>query len=275
MSTESCALRIGDVIVLRSDGGAPEAEYALFDEGDVELTTTSGRTLRETSYRTTVGAARDRMRFAGVSTEMANETARVMRRDLATRYARGAIAWKVAEHLGPAELFDGQTFSSTTRRYLGRWLDLEALAVDARILRATTAIQALHLIALLDECDDRIPVVLTTGEIAKMLPTGQRTYRRCDVSHAAGLAAALEKVHKNPFPRTSTRDQGRGLDHLLDIVRRKMSLAGSPSAQSRLLKVERALTMRDRPKSGPLASPELWALETRLSLGDHNDVVAK
>lgn len=273
MAIETCSLRVGDVIVLRAEGGAPEAEYVLFDDADVELSMVPGKGLQETSYRTTVGAARERLITAGVTPRLALESARRMRRDLAARYARGPVAWKVAEHLGAAELFEGQTFNGKTRRYRGRWLDLESLAVDARLLRATTALQALHLVALLEECADGIPIVLTTGEIARGLPPGERTYRRPDVSHAVEVPAALEKLHKNPFPRTATRDQGRSADHLLDVIRRKMSLAGSPAAQARLLKVERAIAMRDRPTSGPLATPGLWGLETRLALGDHADVV--
>ena len=63
----NCTLEVGDRVVLLSKGGPPEAEFALFDASDIELSSSGPGQVREGGYRTTVREALSRLETVGVT----------------------------------------------------------------------------------------------------------------------------------------------------------------------------------------------------------------
>ncbi|MFO0679349.1 MAG: hypothetical protein U0169_22670 [Polyangiaceae bacterium] len=272
----SCTLEIGTRVVLRSEGGAPEAEYALFDAGCIELSALEPGTIREAAYRTTVAEAKDRLESAGVTLDLAYEATEVMRPKLAALYARGDMARRAAHLLGPAELFEGHVFDGASRRYRGHWLDIASLAADVKMLRATTAFQILHLLAILHEHDDDDPVSLLTADYTRERRPGERTLRRVLLDHTAALPDALRALDAAPKPLPTERDQGApSRVELLDGVRTRLREGSPATFRAHVDSLERVLNVRERPDKGPLADPELWALEEQLSVGDARGVIPK
>src|SRR4051812_22077544 len=104
----SCTLQVAGRVVLRSHGAPPEAEYALFEPGDIELRASEPGNVREMGYRTTVAAARTRLESAGITAKLADEAAHAMCPALAQAYARGPVVRRAAPHFGPTELFEGK-----------------------------------------------------------------------------------------------------------------------------------------------------------------------
>jgi hypothetical protein len=264
----TCTLRIGQRLVLQANGGPPEAEFALFDPGEIELQATAPGVVREVGYRTTAEDALRRLNAAGVTIALALDAAGAMIPSLAVTYARGPAVRRVAPLLGPCELFEGAIYDAELRRYEGRWLDLPALALDLEISRATTLMQALHLMALLQEVPSSAVIALTTREYAMDRRPGERTHRRVALEHAATLPEALRaiaaRVRATPPPE---RDAGPTRKDLLESLRERGEICSDPQAQERIRAMEGAMAIRERPTRGPLSDPDLWALEEQLSAG--------
>jgi hypothetical protein len=269
----TCTLEVGERVVLLSKGGPPEAEYALFDAGDIILSATGPGQVREVGYYATARDALGRLEAAGVHLALASLAASAMAPSLAAIYARGAAVRRAAPHLGAAELFDGGVYDMELRRYEGRWFDLPALALDVEISRATTLMQAFSLVARLHEVDPRTSVVLTTREYAAQRRPGERSYRRVQLEHAANfpqalrtLAARLAGSRKQvPHPE---RAAGPTRDELILSLRERADACADQEAKDRLLAIEGSMNPRPRPPRGPLSDPELWSVEEQLSMGN-------
>src|SRR5438552_9940110 len=101
-----CTLSIGARVVLVARDGAPVAEFALFDAGDVELAPgPDGTGVRESGYRTTAVEALRRLAVAGVTADLAEEAARCLQGRAAEPYTRGPLVRRLLPLLGPGELF--------------------------------------------------------------------------------------------------------------------------------------------------------------------------
>jgi hypothetical protein len=259
------------LVVLVSQGGPPEVEYALFDPGEIELLATEPGRIREIGYRTIASQARARLADLGITSKLAREAAVELKAPVARSYARGAAVRRVVDRLGPADLFEGGTFDAATGRYAGAWLALDALGSDLGVARASVILQALHLAAALDECDDDLPVVLATAQVSAERRPGERTYKRVTLDDPAAIVAALATL--KPASEREGTDVGPGKQEILDWLRMRTQLL--PSSRDRMSTVEAALDTREPPGRGPLADAELWALETKLSAGDASDVAER
>ena len=173
-----CTLLIAERVVLTTQGAPPEAEFALFDPGDIELASTEPGVVREVGYRTTAVEALRRLEAAGLTLAVALDAAGALLPRLGTRYARGPIIRRVVTLLGPCELFESNVFDEETRLYQGTWLDLAALSVDLEIGRASALLQAIHLRALLHEIPEDTPVALDTRDHAQQRRAGERSFKR-------------------------------------------------------------------------------------------------
>jgi hypothetical protein len=266
-----CTLQIGDSVVLVAQGGPPDTEYALFDPGEIELLATEPGRIREIGYRTVASHARARLAEIGITPKLAHEAAVELRAPVARSYARGAAVRRIVDRLGPAELFEGGTFDAATGRYAGGWLALSVLAADVGVPQASVILQALHLAAALEECDDELPVVLATAQVSAERRPGERTYKRIVLDDPAAIVAALASL--KPGSEREGTDGGPGKQEILEWLRQRTQL--SPSSRERMAAIEAALDSREAPARGPLADGELWALETKLSAGDASDVAER
>jgi hypothetical protein len=265
----TCTLEVGSRVVLVSKGGPPEAEYALFDPGEIELSADGPGLVREVGYRTTARDALGRLEAVGISLALAHEAASAVAPSIGVTYARGASVRRIASLLGPAELFDGGVYDSELRRYEGRWIDLPALALDVEISRATTLMQAFSLIALLHEIPPETAIVMTTRDYSAERRPGERSYRRVPLEHAVNLPQALRSLaargRQTPNPE---RETGPSSEELLDALRERAAMCSDPQSKERILAMEAAMSLRQRPLRGPLSDPELWGLEEQLSAGN-------
>jgi len=267
----SCTLRIGDRVALASVGGAPEVEYALFDPGEIELLATGPGMVQEAGYQTVAEEAIARLEECGVTWPLVLETATAMHPTIAITYARGPEIRRIASSLGPAELMDGFRYDPLSKVYEGRWLDLPALAADAKIPRLTQALQSMHLLALLEDVNPGDPVQLVTRDHMATARPGQRSFRRYHPPDVERLPEELrrfaEELRATPASETHSRSAGPTAAEILDILRDRIVLVPNAESQDRLRAIEKAVGIRQRPMRGPLADPELWALDEQLSSG--------
>jgi hypothetical protein len=267
-------LQLGDTVILVAQGGPPEAEYALFDPGEIELLATEPGRIREIGYRTVVGRARARLTELGITLEAAQEAAAAMKPVVSRAYARGAAVRRIVDRLGPAEIFEGRAFDATAGRYAGSFMDLDLLARDlaAALPQAAALMQALHLAAALAERDDDVPVVLATAQVSAAGRPGERTYHRVTFNDPHGpqdpheprrLVAAMRAL--KPQERPGEESDPSRHDILTWARERGQQM---PAARDRFAAIEAVLDARDAPVRGPLADGELWTLETKLTAGE-------
>jgi hypothetical protein len=272
----TCTLEVGERVVLHSKGGPPEAEYVLFDPGQIELSATEPGTVREVGYRTHAEEALRRLEAAGVTPALALEAASAVGPSLAAAYARGSAVRRVASLLGPVELFEGGVYDAELRRYEGRWLDLPALGLDVELSRATTLMQAIYLSALLHEIDPETPVVMTTHEHSRERRPGERSYRRVSLEHAAHLPEALRSLaSRDRQTPHRAREAGPTRDELLEALHERTGVCCDGQARDRMSLIASAMNQRQRPTRGPLADAELWSIEEQLSAGNAFGVIER
>ncbi len=270
----SCTLEIAGRIVVRAEGGPFDAEYVLFEAHEIELRANKEPgNVREHGYATTVALARERLDAAGATAAVADAVAGELGA-LVSAYARGAEVRRVASLLGPCELFEGRSWTPQARRYEGGWLDVVALASDLGVEHAGRALQALFLAALLRDTDPEAKVVLTTADYTSGRRAGERTHKRVSLGAIAGLAGAIHELSERA-PDRSHRDAGPPRSELLEWVRARKASCVSPESTAKLEALERALSVRERPARGPLAEPEVWAIEQQLNDGDTQGVAEK
>ena len=264
-----CWLTFGDHIVLTAPDIVPDAEYALFDPGDIELSSTGPGTTREMGYVTTAAQARERLARVGVTPELASEAAAATHFRIARAYARGWVVRSIVNELEPAELFEGRTFDATGAKYVGSWIDLPALCRDLKRPEASSYLQALHLAALLAERPDYETIALATATYASNKRAGERTYKRVNLEAAATMPDAL----RNLVPERLLRDPESHAPSRADVLAWLDDRAAwCPGSRPRVASLKALLTPAAPPSRGPLAHPELWELETKLSFGETDGV---
>ena len=263
-----CTLEISTQVVVEAREGPLNAEYALFESGDIELQSSEPGTNREAGYRTTAGQARARLAEQGVTSTLAAEAAEALR-PVSGSYARGAAVQCIVDRLGAAEFFEGQLLDPGTGLYRGAWLDLPALSADLGLSGGAALMQAIHLAALLAERTDDEPVALQTSELTALRRPGERTFRRVTLENVHEFVPALRGLGPgSPRPRTSS---GPSRQQVVERLRARAERA--PASRGILPSLEAALTAREMPAQGPLADAELWAIEVRLSQGETRGVV--
>jgi hypothetical protein len=263
-----CTLEIATHVVVEAREGLLEAEYSLFDAGDIQLQASEPGTNWEAGYRTTVGRARARLAEQGVTATLAAEAAEALR-PISVSYARGAAVQCVVDRLGAAEFFEGQLLEPGTGLYRGAWLDLSALSADLGLIGGPALLQAIHLAALLAERLDDEAVALHTAEVTAQRRPGERTFKRIAFDSVHDLVPAIRALGPgSPRPRTSS---GPSRQQVIERLRTRAERA--PASAGILPSLELALTAREMPKHGPLADPELWTIEMRLSQGETRGVV--
>jgi hypothetical protein len=263
-------LRLGEQLVLVVDGGTPDVEYALFDVGDIQLQATEPGTIREMGYTTFAGEARERLANLGVTQALADEAAAAARVP-AAKYARGAAVRCIVADLGAAELFEGGTFEPASGHYTGTWLELPTLAGDLNMPEAAATMQALHLAALLAECPDDEPLVLSTAEVTMLRRPGERTHKRVSLGNVGHLARAIAEL--KPTSERQRSDKGPGRREILERLRARPH--ASQRSLDRVAAVEASLSALQAPTAGPLADPEIWNIELKLCRGDASHASAE
>lgn len=295
---ESCSLTIADRQVARADVGPLDAELALVDIECIELRQTEPGAVREIGYRTTARDAIIRLETAGVTLELAEQAAAVLRPKLAAIYARGGVVRRAVGELGPAELFEGRVYLAAAKSYEGAWLDLAALAFDLGEPGVGIAIQALHLVAVLHDVPDHAEVSLNTLPFTRSQRPGIRTLKRIHLTVAARLPELFQKLAQRP--PAALREAGPTRVEVLDLLRSRHGNA-TPEAQARLGRIEHALSTpspvvpapapapvsvpaasgparvqaSSPPRHGPLSDPVAWSIESQLSAGDLEGAMAR
>jgi hypothetical protein len=271
-----CTLEFSGEVVAVADGGPFDAEYLLFDPGDIELSASGPGTIRETGYRTTAGEALTRLTQLGLTRELNEETTAALRPWIARTYARGVAVRRIVDWLDAGELFDGGAYDPASGRYAGRWLDLpalvRALAGNVDPMRCATLIQAMHLAAALAERPRDEPLALVTSEFTAQRRPGERTFKRISLGQPRALLLALGALKPTGEREGSEIDPGR--QEIVVWLRERMPHAAD-AAKARLLAIESALGAREPPARGPLADTEIWTVETKLSLGETDGVVER
>jgi hypothetical protein len=260
--------------IARCESGPLDAEYALFEPSDLELKATEPGNVREIGYRTKVVTARARLALLGVTPELASAAAEEFA-PLALVYARGGTVRKVAAKLGAAELFEGRELDGARGLYTGAWMDTAALAKDLVVSRAATALQALHLAAVLSEVPDDAIVMLHTLELTRARRMGERTYQRAELDAAPEIAEALRVLAETSPATPAEREAGPTRIELASTLGDRAKWCTAESAQARIAAILAASTAREQPARGPLAEPQLWALERQMSEGSTSGVVER
>ncbi len=270
-----CTLELAGEVIASVQGGVFEAEYALFDPGDIELSATGPGTIRETGYRSTVGEACARLAQFGITRELSEEAAATAKPLLTRAYARGAAVRRVVDSLEAAELFEGRTYDTTAQRYAGTWLDLpalcEALAGEVEPLQASWLLQAFHFAALLAERPENDALALSTADLTATRRPGERTFKRTTFKHAHVLVHALGTM--KPSRDQFGAETGPARVEVVGWLRERARKL--PGSAVRFAAIESAMVAREPPPRGPLADGELWSLETKLSLGETNGVIER
>ncbi|MBS2016631.1 MAG: hypothetical protein JST00_27355 [Deltaproteobacteria bacterium] len=260
----TCMLLIDDRVVLRAST-PPEAEFAMFEIGDIELRSSEPGRVREHGYQTTAADARLRLSQVGATPHVARECAEAMQPVLAAAYARGPAVQHVAKLLGPTELLQADGYDGQAHVYRGVFLELPTLAKDLDLPGASAALQALYLAALLEGEPDETTVFLSTDSWTKIRKPGERTHRRPNLAALRALPAKLAELAARD-PRPTITDHLARAD-VIAFVRTRADVAPDEEARALYATLERAITVRETPEKGPLADPTLWALEVKLDAG--------
>ncbi|HEX4354157.1 MAG TPA: hypothetical protein VHZ95_14610 [Polyangiales bacterium] len=261
-------LYIASRAVLVSEGGTPDAEYALFDAGEIELRSTGIGEVREAGYRTTVSDALARLEALGITESLIRDAGDAANALANKGYARGRPTHRLLGLLDGGELFDGYHYDAASRVYLGLWFDLRALSRDLGITGASAALQAMALFTLLRRVHTDETVVLDTHEVMLARRAGERSLRRVSLRHIDTLPSAMRSL----AGRAPVSDGERGARSPEEILR---ILTERGEAERRIEQVREILNAPEPPTRGPLADPEAWAIERSLSDGATQGVIGR
>ncbi|MGA2449610.1 MAG: hypothetical protein ABTD50_13080 [Polyangiaceae bacterium] len=262
-------LRLGERVVARCDDGALVTEYALFDAREIVLHAADPVLVRETGYMTTARDAMSRLAKAGATPKLALEAASALSPEVAASFARtgGVRALCASGQLGPCELFDGGVYSSSAKSYAGMWLDLGELGRSLGMASAASALQALHLVAVLEEVSGTTAVFMSTANATRGGRPGQRTHRRVTFSSMRSLPRLLGRLPLVRLPEVvSGEEERRRTEALLTRVRERGRADVGPGVRARLARFEATLSMGSPPNSR-LSDAELWSVEQELASG--------
>jgi hypothetical protein len=226
------SLVVGERVVSRCDGGLLEAEYALFDRSEVVLTAIAGQGAREEGYLTTAAFARARLYEALITADLAHEAFQSMRTRHMRPLARSPAVVDIVDQLGPYEAFEGGALVAERGRYTGVWIDLEALASACPLREAPILFQALHLILVLEEVTEDVPVRLLTAQYNEVRRPGERTWRKVTLEAAQRLPWVLREMQAPARSQRSLRDEADVREDILRNLRARAT--ASAMAQPRL-----------------------------------------
>lgn len=263
-------LLVGDRVVLRASS-PPEAEFALFEIGDIELRSSEPGRVREHGYQTTVGDARLRLSQFGATPAVARDCAQAMQPVLSAAYARGPAVKHVAKYLGPSELLQSDGYDGNAHVYHGVFLELPMLVNDLDLAGSALALQALFLATLLEGENDETTVFLSTDGWTKIRKPGERTHRRPNLGALRSLRTKLaELAARDPRP---TINEHLARADVIAFVRSRSDAAPDEDARQLYASLEKAIAVRDIPDRGPLADADLWAIEVKLDAGTLDGVL--
>ena len=253
--------------MLRSES-PPEAEFAMFEIGEIELGAHEpGRGVRELGYQTTAADARKRLANLGLSGATAREVAQTFQPTLSDAYARGSACKRVARYFSPLELFQASGYDAAAKLYTGKFIDLAQLSRDLNLDHASATLQALYLASLLETEQDDTTVLISTDLCTKGSKPGTRTFKRPTFVEIQRLMNALGGLaHKNPQPEV---DGSLPRVEVVDWLRALQEQAADDDSRALYKSLEAAVSVREMPEKGPLASPELWAIEQRIEAGNY------
>lgn len=259
-------LYIASRAVLVSEGGTPDAEYALFDSGEIELRKAGIGDVREAGYRTTVSDALARLEALGINEHLIRDAGDAAAALANKGYARGRPTHRLLGLLDGGELFDGYHYDAASRAYLGLWFDMRALARDLGITGASAALQSMALFTLLRRVHTDETVVLDTHEVMLSRRAGERSLRRVSLRHIDTLPSAMRSL-AGRAPVSDGERGARPADEILRILTER----GEP--ERRIAQVREILNAPEPPTRGPLADPEAWSIERSLSDGATQGVI--
>lgn len=249
----------------------PETEYAMFDIGEIELRASEPGRVREHGYQTTVEMARTRLANAGMTSAVARSFAEAMQPILSDAYARGAAVRRVAKYLGPLELFQSEGYDGAAHAYRGVFLDLATLSKDLELEHASATLHALYLACVLESEPDDATVLLSTDASTKGSKPGARTYKRASFTDPKRLLNALGGLAHHA-PKPTPIDPLPRAD-VIAFLRTRADSATDGESRQLYKRLEDAVSLRDTPEKGPLASTDLWAIEARLESGEIEGIV--
>ena len=258
----SSTLLIGDRVVLSCLGGGAEAEYALFEPGDIELRASEPGRVREHGYLTTAAQALEHLEQTGVTTELARRCANAMQPTLAEAYARGPAVRNVAQYLRAVDLLRSDVYDAGEGVYRGHFISLVELCQDAGMKGAQFLLQVCHLALILEDCPPDTSVFLATDVLMKGARPGARSFHRVPMPTGEALLEALAALAQTN-PKHTPRDE-LGRPQVLEWIRERADAAPDDEARKTYVELERAATVRERPLKGPLADPDLWQFELQL-----------
>jgi hypothetical protein len=242
------SLVIGDWVVARTEDGLLDVEYALFDASEVILAAPLplGLGVREQGYLTTASIAHERLAGRGLTDELGTAALRAL--GPIDQLARTAAVARVAGELGPCEVFQGSVLSAK-RRYVGAWIDLDAVAAGFENDDVVRWMQLVHLSAALAEMPENTPVrLLITEGSAEQTRANQRTWRRVDCSNALSLPQILATMRRPAATRVT--NEAEVDDAILRDLRARAALSRQ---RARLHALASALTKKR--VSNPPPSP--------------------
>jgi hypothetical protein len=201
-----------------------------------------------------------------MTSDIARDFALAMHPVLSEAYARGTAVRRVSRHLGPAELFQADSYDGSAHAYRGVFIDLAALATDLAMEHAGATLQALYLATLLETEHDTTAILLSTDACTKGAKPGARTYKRPTFVELQRLMNALGGLaHRAPTPNIP--DALPRAD-VIAFLRARADQAKDDDARALFQLLEGNVSMPDRPRKGPLSDPELWAVESRIENGE-------
>jgi hypothetical protein len=264
-ASATCLLLVGDRVVLRATA-PPEAEYAMFEIGEIELRASEPGRVREHGYQTTAEHARVRLGHLGITADLAREFAQAMQPVLSDAYARGGAVRRVARYLGAAELLQSDAYDGSVHAYRGVFLDLATLAGDLDIEHTGATLHALFLASILETEAAETTILLSTDACTKGAKPGARTYRRPAFADTHRLLNAIGGLsHHNPKPKIH---EALPRADVIAFLRTRADVAPDEDARALYKSLESSVSLRDMPDRGPLAFPDLWAIETRIENGE-------
>ncbi len=228
MNPKGSSLLVGERVVSRCEDGLLEAEYVLFDRSEVMLAASTGPGVREEGYLTTAGFARARLYEALVTADLAYEAFAAMRGRHMRPLARSGAVADIIDQLGPYEAFEGGAYLAERGRYQGVWLDLDALAGACPLREAPVLFQALHLLLVLEEVSEDVPVRMLTPAPSAAGRTGERTWRKVDLDAAQRLPWLLREMQAPTRTRGSLRDDAEVREEILRSLQARSTATATP-----------------------------------------------
>jgi hypothetical protein len=252
VNPKGSSLLVGERVVSKCEDGLLEAEYALFDRSEVLLASSSGQGVREEGYMTTAGFARARLYEALVTADLAYEAFGAMRGRHMRPLARSGAVLDILDQLGPYEAFEGGTFVAERGRYTGVWLDLDALAAACPLREAPVLFQALHLLLVLEEASEDVPVRLLTSTPASDVKPGVRSWRKVDLDAAQRLPWLLREMQAPTRTRGTVRDEAEVREDILRSLQARATATAVPQPRLHTLAAAIARTGWTPPAGVPV-----------------------